>query len=128
LPGALGTLGKAFGRICQQRCVSHRLLTRAELDITNARSIAKAIEIHQPWAIVNTAGYVQVDQAEPERELCMHSEDRFSTTNAWCFFGESKTHPISSLHFFIGTKVALVAIHVVRDVILNVTRSHLSNV
>ena len=68
--GATGTLGRAFARLCEQRGLSYRLLTRAEMDIADASSVEAALGEYEPWAIVNTAGYVRVDDAEREAERC----------------------------------------------------------
>jgi dTDP-4-dehydrorhamnose reductase len=68
--GATGTLGRAFARICADRDLPCRVLTRAEMDITDADSIERAIDRYHPWAIVNTAGYVRVDDAEHDAERC----------------------------------------------------------
>lgn len=68
--GATGTLGRAFGRICEGRGLAHHLLRRAQLDIADAQSIKAAIEEYQPWAIINAAGYVRVDDAESDAERC----------------------------------------------------------
>lgn len=64
ITGATGTLGQAFARLCEVRGLPHRLLRRAELDIADAASIEAALEKWQPWAVINTAGYVRVDDAE----------------------------------------------------------------
>jgi dTDP-4-dehydrorhamnose reductase len=71
ITGATGTLGRAFARICEVRGLSYRLLSRREMDIADALSIERAITEHEPWAIVNAAGYVRVDDAESEREKCL---------------------------------------------------------
>jgi dTDP-4-dehydrorhamnose reductase len=71
ITGATGTLGRAFARICETRALPYCITTREELDITEEASIRAAIEHHQPWAIINTAGYVRVADAERERELCL---------------------------------------------------------
>ncbi len=68
--GATGTLGRAFGRICEERGLPYRLLTRGELDICCADSVARLLDEIRPWAVVNTAGYVRVDDAEHEPERC----------------------------------------------------------
>lgn len=68
--GATGTLGRAFARICAQRDLNIRLLSRGDLDIADTDSIERAIDVHQPWAIVNAAGYVRVDDAENDVERC----------------------------------------------------------
>ena len=68
--GATGTLGRAFGRICAARGLSHRLLSRAEMDIADLASVRAAIDRHAPWAVINAAGYVRVDDEEREHNLC----------------------------------------------------------
>ena len=70
ITGARGTLGSAFARVCQARGISYRLLTRAEMDIADMVSVEKALNEFEPWAIINAAGYVRVDDAEREPELC----------------------------------------------------------
>lgn len=70
ITGATGTLGRAFGRLCEGRGIPYRLLSRRELDITNPESVEKVLAELRPWAVVNTAGYVRVDDAERERDLC----------------------------------------------------------
>lgn len=69
--GATGTLGRAFARICRQRGLAHRLLGRAELDIASPESVAAALDGGEPWAVVNAAGYVRVDDAERDVERCL---------------------------------------------------------
>lgn len=68
--GATGTLGRAFARICAERELACRVLTRAEMDITDPASIDRALQAHQPWAVINAAGYVRVDDAERDSERC----------------------------------------------------------
>ena len=68
--GATGTLGQAFARICEDRALPFCLTDRAELDICDPASVAKAIDRHQPWAVINTAGFVRVADAELERDSC----------------------------------------------------------
>jgi dTDP-4-dehydrorhamnose reductase len=70
ITGATGTLGNAFERICSQRGLSFILLNRQEMDIASAEQVEAAVTKYHPWAIVNTAGYVRVDQAEQEPEKC----------------------------------------------------------
>ncbi|MDX2230916.1 MAG: family 1 glycosylhydrolase [Leptolyngbyaceae cyanobacterium bins.349] len=71
ITGATGTLGQAFARICEIRGIPHCLLTRQQMDITNPASVERAIAQWQPWAVVNTAGYVRVDDAEREPHVCL---------------------------------------------------------
>lgn len=70
ITGATGTLGQAFQIICLQRGISYKLLNRAEMDIALPKSVEAAIKKYKPWAIVNTAGYVRVDEAEGDSDRC----------------------------------------------------------
>jgi len=69
--GASGTLGRAFAHICRKRSIAYRLLSRQDMDITDADSVERALAEHKPWAVINAAGYVRVDDAEDEVERCM---------------------------------------------------------
>lgn len=69
--GKNGTLGKAFARICGERCIAFKLLSRKDCDISNLQSIENAIEVYKPWAVINAAGYVRVDDAERDQEACL---------------------------------------------------------
>ena len=42
------------------------LLTRTELDIASQASVDAALDRWSPWAVINTAGFVRVDDAERE--------------------------------------------------------------
>jgi dTDP-4-dehydrorhamnose reductase len=70
ITGATGTLGNALARLCHVRGLSYRLLTRAEMDIADSLSVEKTLSESEPWAIINAAGYVRVDDAEHDRESC----------------------------------------------------------
>ncbi len=95
ITGATGTLGRAFARICHIRGLSCRLLSRREMDITNKESVERAIAKYNPWAIINTAGYVRVDQAERESELCF----RENTQGAVTLAGICERNAVSYLTF-----------------------------
>jgi dTDP-4-dehydrorhamnose reductase len=64
ITGAGGTLGSAVARICAARGLEHRALTHADLDIARPDAVDAVIAELEPWAIVNAAGYVRVDDAE----------------------------------------------------------------
>jgi dTDP-4-dehydrorhamnose reductase len=66
ITGATGTLGQAFARFCELRGLPYRLLTRADMDIADPASVGSALERWQPWAVINTAGFVRVDDAESD--------------------------------------------------------------
>lgn len=70
ITGATGTLGHAFSRICNSRGLDHDLLSRADMDITNAASVEGALSRRRPWAVINTAGYVRVAEAPHNAERC----------------------------------------------------------
>jgi dTDP-4-dehydrorhamnose reductase len=70
IAGANGTLGRAFGRICHIRGLVTVALGRDELDIISPVSVEKALDTIRPWAVVNTAGYVRVDEAESDAGQC----------------------------------------------------------
>jgi dTDP-4-dehydrorhamnose reductase len=71
--GATGTLGQALARACGHRDLACHTTARQELDLHDHASIEAALDRHQPWAVVNAAGWVRVDDAEDEREACMRA-------------------------------------------------------
>jgi dTDP-4-dehydrorhamnose reductase len=70
ITGATGTLGKALASGCELR--GHRvvLTTRQELTIEDPTSVARALDEHCPWAVINAAGWVRVDEAELTEGEC----------------------------------------------------------
>ncbi|HEY9737986.1 MAG TPA: family 1 glycosylhydrolase, partial [Trichocoleus sp.] len=70
ITGATGTLGRAFARLCEVRGIPYRLLGRQEMDITHPESVQTALRELRPWAVINAAGYVRVDDAEREPDVC----------------------------------------------------------
>jgi dTDP-4-dehydrorhamnose reductase len=66
IAGGAGRLARAFARLCHMRGLPYELLTRAEMDIADPKSVAAALDAHTPWAVVNAAGYTQVDRAESD--------------------------------------------------------------
>lgn len=69
--GAKGTLGQAFARICDIRGIPYHLLTRQQMDISDPQSVERTLIELQPWAAINAAGYVRVDDAEREPDACL---------------------------------------------------------
>ena len=68
--GKRGTLGAAFAKICAFRAIPFYLAGREDVDITDAKEIDTIIQTLRPWAIINTAGWVKVDEAEHNLEQC----------------------------------------------------------
>ena len=70
ITGASGTLGQAFARVCDTRGIDYCLSGRSDFDIGSTASIARTLDRLAPWAVVNTAGYVRVDEAESDGDHC----------------------------------------------------------
>jgi dTDP-4-dehydrorhamnose reductase len=68
--GKQGTLATAFSKICAGRSIPFIALSRADINIMDRESIRKAIDQYAPWALVNTTGYVRVDDAESNSAEC----------------------------------------------------------
>ena len=68
--GATGTLGRAFARVCEARGIVYVALKRQDVDIGGSASVEAAIDAWHPWAVINAAGYVRVDDAEADTERC----------------------------------------------------------
>lgn len=67
LTGAGGQVGRAFRAVAPARAVV-AALTHADLDITDAEQVKRAVAAHSPQWIVNAAAYTAVDAAESARE------------------------------------------------------------
>lgn len=107
ITGANGTLGRAFQRVCAIRGIEAVSLGRGEMDITDPISVEKAIAHHNPWAVINTAGYVRVDEAEADFERC-YRENTVGPTiiAAACAYREIPFLTFSSDLVFDGNKSA----------------------
>lgn len=70
ITGANGTLGRAYARLCELRGLAYVALSHQEMNIADLRSVMAALKSLNPWAVVNAAGYVRVDEAEREEEAC----------------------------------------------------------
>jgi dTDP-4-dehydrorhamnose reductase len=71
ITGARGTLGRALMRVCDSRGIAHVAFARPELDIADGPTVDTILENVRPWAVLNAAGYVRVDEAENEPEQCL---------------------------------------------------------
>ncbi len=68
--GATGTLGRALAAECVLRDIPHVLAARAQLDLLDAGTIDATLKELQPWAVINAAGWVRVDDAEGDPAAC----------------------------------------------------------
>jgi dTDP-4-dehydrorhamnose reductase len=73
IAGATGTLGKALARCCEWRGIDYVLTDRTQLSLADEDSIDRALDHYVPWAVVNAAGWVRVDDAEAEPEGCIEA-------------------------------------------------------
>jgi len=73
ITGASGTLGRALAGACELRGLAHLLVPRAALPIEDAERVAAFLDEHRPWAVVNAAGWVRVDEAEAEERACFRA-------------------------------------------------------
>ena len=73
ITGATGTLGKAIARACEWRGVDYVLTSREQLDLGRPEAIETALQTYRPWAVINTAGWVRVDEAEADCDDCMEA-------------------------------------------------------
>jgi dTDP-4-dehydrorhamnose reductase len=68
--GATGRLGQAFARACELRNLRHVPTARAEIDVRDEAGIDRALDRHEPWAVVNATGWAGIDDAEDAPEAC----------------------------------------------------------
>jgi dTDP-4-dehydrorhamnose reductase len=68
--GGTGTLGHAFGQICEERGIPCVRPSRRQVDITEMASVISALDSVRPWAVINAAGFVAVDDAERAIDRC----------------------------------------------------------
>jgi dTDP-4-dehydrorhamnose reductase len=73
ITGATGTLGRAFAHACEVRGIPYKLTDRRTLALDDPASVRAAVEALKPWAVVNTAGWVRVDDAEADPDGCMRA-------------------------------------------------------
>lgn len=77
ITGAQGQLGQSFGWLDRNTTIGANLilLGHTELDITQADSIAQALDQHRPDVVINAAAYTAVNKAdsEPEKALLINN-------------------------------------------------------
>ncbi len=71
ITGATGTLGQAMARACELRGLPYALTDRRQLAIGDADAARRIVDRCEPWAVINTAGWVRVDEAEADPDACM---------------------------------------------------------
>ncbi|MEJ0095226.1 MAG: dTDP-4-dehydrorhamnose reductase [Methylocella sp.] len=66
--GAGGQLGQELARAATKRAIPYVALARADLDISDAEAVFRALKDKRPSLVVNAAAYTKVDLAETEIE------------------------------------------------------------
>ena len=69
--GATGTLGQAFAGACQLRNIHHVVARRDQLDLCDTAQMSDMLDGVRPWAVINCAGWVRVDEAEHQAQDCL---------------------------------------------------------
>lgn len=82
ITGATGTLGQALARACCWRNLNYVLTDRRTLNLSDPQSIEAALTRCNPWAVINAAGWVRVDDAEANAEACMNANAHGARTLA----------------------------------------------
>ena len=73
IAGATGTLGKALARACEWRGIDYVLTGRGQLCLDDEDSIERVLDQYVPWAVINAAGWVRVDEAEADPDGCIRA-------------------------------------------------------
>lgn len=102
--GANGTLGRAFAHLCRMRGLPVQLLGRVDVDISDADAVEAAMVRWKPWAVVNAAGFVRVDDAQTQPRQWRDNVLGPSTLARACVRNRVKLLTYSSDQVFDGTK------------------------
>jgi dTDP-4-dehydrorhamnose reductase len=65
-----GALGDLFARACETRGLRFELFGDGEVYPPDGALVGDALDVVRPWAVINTAAYKDVDQAETDCEQC----------------------------------------------------------
>ena len=66
-----GSLGKVFAKQCEERAINYLSLGKKDFDLTNPVQMRSMVGLYKPWAIINCAGYVNIDMAESNIKTCL---------------------------------------------------------
>ena len=103
--GKTGRLGNALARLCELRGLNYKLLSRHEFDICDDKKMEDFIAEKNPWAIINAAGFTQIDEAEIHCDKCFN-ENTYGPQKIAALAARYnvKFLTFSSAHVFDGTK------------------------
>lgn len=107
ITGATGRVAQGFIRAAELRGLAYRLFSHADLDITDEAAVATAFKSCRPWAVINCAGFSNVDDAESNEEACRRANaDGAAILAASCARSNAQLVTFSSDHVFSGDKTA----------------------
>ncbi len=103
--GKSGMMGAGFNYICADRNIHSSWLDTSNLDMTDSSTIEKIIQDYNPWAIILTENYLQIDEAEKNPQLCFQTNHTIPTFVAQvCKKYDVKLLTFSSSFVFDGNK------------------------
>ncbi|HEX8446700.1 MAG TPA: SDR family oxidoreductase [Sphingomonas sp.] len=71
ITGANGALGRALTSACALRGLRYVATDRTTMPIEDADAVARTLDLHRPWAVVNAAGWTRIDAAEDNARACL---------------------------------------------------------
>lgn len=105
ITGASGSLGRVIVKICKKRGFPIVIPGHSELDITDIKSVEKALEKYNPFALINAAGFSKIDKAELNEQLCyLHNSEGPTILAQACSSSNIKLVTFSSDQVFNGKK------------------------
>jgi len=73
ITGAAGVLGRALALACEERGLHYVTASRLQFDVAAPAAVDRWLGGAAPWAVVNAAGYVNVDRAEEDYGTCFRA-------------------------------------------------------
>ena len=73
ITGAAGVLGRAIAAACEERGLHYVTASRPQCDVAEPEAVDRWLAHATPWAVVNAAGYVNVDAAEDDYATCFRA-------------------------------------------------------
>jgi dTDP-4-dehydrorhamnose reductase len=103
--GSAGMLGRAVAEAAARRGHDVVALPRPELDVTDADAVTRALAAAAPRAVVNCAGFTEVDAAEAAEAaaLRVNGEGAGNVARAGARVGARVVH-VSTDYVFDGAK------------------------
>jgi len=73
ITGASGVLGRAIAAACEERGLHYVTASRPQCDVAEPAAVDQWLADVAPWAVVNAAGHVRVDDAEDDYANCFRA-------------------------------------------------------